>query len=155
MMEIFGFGDIFKDPTEFGLFKLFKGFMQLKPAGGGPNAGSNNASNGSGSGQTGGTGNPLIDLLGSFLPNIGGNNTGGISAPEAAGPAASPSLGNTVTAAALAPPGAQGQDATSVDNSFHLTVNNPQGDPDKLKEHIDNKHINAGANRSGIRNAPG
>jgi Transglycosylase-like domain len=105
MMEVFGLGDIFPDPTQFGLFKIFKSLLQIKPGGatGTSNGGSTNATTGSGSG-----GNPFLDLLGSLIP--GGPGSGGLGALSAwtpppgspasgtgTGPAPGPTVNNTVT----------------------------------------------------------
>ena len=100
MMEVFGFGDIFKDPTEFGIFKIFKSLMGVKIGGQGQaNGGPTNATDGSGGGQ-----NPMLGILEQFIPGMGGGNTGVLSALSAPG-----QLG--------APPG-----PTSVDNSMNVTV---------------------------------
>jgi hypothetical protein len=69
IMDVFGFGDIFKDPTQFGLAKIFKGVMGLKFAD---------------DGQGGEGGNVIGSLLGG---GGGGGGLGGIlsSLPQAFG----------------------------------------------------------------------
>jgi hypothetical protein len=60
MMEILGLGDIFPDPTQFGLFKIAKALMGLQPG------------SGSLSGDQGG-GDPFMDMLTSLVPGQGNN----------------------------------------------------------------------------------
>jgi hypothetical protein len=71
IMGVFGFGDIFKDPTQFGLFKILKGVMGLKFAD-------------DGQGGSGGGGGGIFDGL---LGGGGGGGLGGIlsSLPQAFG----------------------------------------------------------------------
>jgi hypothetical protein len=79
MFEILGIGDIFKDPTQFGLFKIFKGIMGLKPGegeGGSSSDTSGDVANGILDfipGQGGG-GN-IVDFATSFIPKAEGSNT--------------------------------------------------------------------------------
>jgi hypothetical protein len=68
VMEVFGFGDLFKDPTQFGLFKIFKSIMGLKPGGENRDNGYDNGSGG------GGTGDPLMDFATSLIPGAGGRS---------------------------------------------------------------------------------
>jgi hypothetical protein len=99
MMDVFGFGDLFKDPTEFGLFKMFKGFMGgLNNMGGGTQGGDGASLFPTGGGGGGGPLGPLMSLIpqpfgnlnigspsdapGQFMPQLGnGGGGGGIVAP--------------------------------------------------------------------------
>lgn len=67
-MEIFGMGDVFPDPTQFGLFKVLKGLMGIRPAGG---------DGASLMGGGGGGGGGLMGMLQSVIPQpFGGLNVG-------------------------------------------------------------------------------
>ena len=133
MLEIFGFGDIFKDPTEFGIFKLFKSFMGIKPAnktGGPANSGSTNADTGTG------TGNPLIDTLAQFIPGGTGNS---IAADIAAW---QPGGGNTANLSNFSAPGQFGPGGGVVDShDMNITVNGDMTKP--AVNTMDTKHLSA------------
>jgi hypothetical protein len=64
VMDIFGFGDLFKDPTQFGLFKIFKALMGVKVG---------DQAQGQGQGEGGG----LTDFMSSLVPGAGGGGGGG------------------------------------------------------------------------------
>jgi hypothetical protein len=111
MGEIFGLdGSVFKDPTQFGLFKIMKGLMGLKFADGGQGGGGGGTGFG-GDGGGGGLGSILSmvpqafgdlkvgspqDAPGQFMPsNPGAGGTGGMvlnpfAPPGAAGPGNQP-----------------------------------------------------------------
>jgi phage-related protein len=116
MMEIFGIGDIFPDPTQFGLFKIFKSVMGLKPGTsrtGAPNGGPTNADSGSGGGD------PFIDLLTSLVPGAGSNS---IAQDLAAWQAPT---GSTSVAQDLG-----GGMNNSNNGNFNLQINNPAAKAD-------------------------
>src|SRR4029077_4179757 len=75
VMEVFGFGDLFKDPTQFGLFKIFKSIMGLKPGGENRDNGYENGSGGGGDwfGSGGQGGGGLLDFATSLIPGAGNN----------------------------------------------------------------------------------
>jgi uncharacterized membrane protein YfbV (UPF0208 family) len=122
ILQEFGMdGSVFKDPTQFGLFKLFKGVMGLKPKDGG-GAGSDGSISGGGGGMSG-----LLSLIpgishqpfgplqsgspgsapGEFMPLMPGSS-GGVNFPQIAAGA----------------PGAAGPG--NVDNSINISgVENP------------------------------
>jgi hypothetical protein len=62
LLEIFGLGDIFPDPTQFGLAKIFKGLMGLKSKDGGGQGSDGSLFSG------GGGGGGLVDTLTGFIP---------------------------------------------------------------------------------------
>ena len=69
--EVFGFGDVFKDPTEFGLFKIFKAAMGLTTS---------QQGQGQGQGQGGFSG-----LLGQLIPQPQGQGQGMFTGSGSAG----------------------------------------------------------------------
>ena len=70
MLDIFGFGDIFKDPTSFGLAKIFKSVMgDIKPG-----KKKSDDDTGSDTGSSTGSGDPLVDAMSSLIPGASGNS---------------------------------------------------------------------------------
>ena len=63
-VEIFGFGEFFKSPLDFGLFKIFKALMGVKVGEG----------TGTGEGGGGGGGSGLLDFATSLVPGAGGGS---------------------------------------------------------------------------------
>jgi hypothetical protein len=117
--QIFGFdGSVFKDPTQFGLFKLFKGAMGLKPKDGA-------AAGSDGSVSGGGGGNGLFDVLAGFVPKPMDPLKSGspADAPTEFMPAMPSAGGNNVNIPALAASGQTGAPGPGnvVDQS--ITVN--------------------------------
>ncbi|BBZ09677.1 hypothetical protein MDOR_38460 [Mycolicibacterium doricum] len=74
MFEIAGIGDLFKDPTQFGLFKVFKGLMGLNIGDTGATRGGDGASL---PGFMGGDGGGLSSILSMVPQAFGELNTGG------------------------------------------------------------------------------
>lgn len=139
VMEIFGLGDLFKDPTQFGLFKIFKSIMGLKPAGGGMDNGAYDGSGG------GGGGGGLFDFMTSLIPGAGGG-TQNLMPGSGGG-----STGGIVDfASQFIPQGgdfAGARTSASVDNSFNVVVQGDMGKPQMEDMHT---HYT-----STLRNGPG
>ena len=80
VMEIFGLGDLFKDPTQFGLFKIFKALMGVKVGGDqgqGRGQDQGGAFGGLLGGGGGGGGGGLLDSLMGIIPQpFGALNSG-------------------------------------------------------------------------------
>jgi Transglycosylase-like domain len=133
--EIFGLGDLVKDPTQFGLFKIFKGIMGLRPSGGdtsgAPDTGAGNGSGG---------GDPLLDFVGQFIPGMNGSSTGG--------------LANALPNLLPGQPGQQQgqQQPTVVDNSVNLQGSNFGYSPNGVKDQVTQAQTEA--SRPGLRSLP-
>lgn len=137
VMEIFGLGDLFKDPTQFGIFKIFKALMGVHPGGERDNGYDNGSGGGGdffGTGGGNGGGDPLTSMLSSFVPNADGS--GGISD--------------------MFSQFVPGSNTAAVDNSQTINVNNQNApaDPTFIMDTLDTTLINNGPNRSILRGAP-
>jgi hypothetical protein len=117
---------VFKDPTNFGLFKIFKGVMGLKFADNGQGGGGGGG--GTGFAPGGGGGGDITSFVTSFIPQPFGDLKVG-SPQDAPGqfmpsnPGANGTGGNVPNPLALAPAGAPGtgnqQQGPAVVNNFH------------------------------------
>lgn len=149
MLQVAGFdGSIFKDPTQFGLFKLFKGVMGLKPAEGGGGGGS--------MGAGGGGGGLLSGLLGGIIPQpFGALNKG---APTDAPGEFMPSMpgsggGGGINIPALAASGQTGGPGPGNTNDFSINFNGPVGG--SVSSAFAEAHgFNVPRMRQGLRNVP-
>jgi len=121
VMEIFGLGDLFKDPTQFGIFKIFKSLMGIKA--GESNGGSTNADGGTGDWfGTGsqGSGSPLIDAMNMLVPGAPGSITDELIAGQGGGTGGLTGLGSLTDDITnnLVPAGGP----TNITNNRNITV---------------------------------
>jgi hypothetical protein len=149
ILQEFGMdGSVFKDPTQFGLFKLFKGVMGLKVKGGdGASSAAPGGGGGGASGLLGGLLNGIVpnamgplksgspaDAPGEFMPLMPGSGGGGIDFPSIA---------------ANGQPGTAGPGNT---NNNQIVFNGPVGNPAQA---MDVAHqANVPRMRQGLRNVP-
>lgn len=155
MGEVFGLGDLFKDPTEFGLFKMFKGVMGLKFADDGQTQGGDGASLFGSSG--GGGGGPLGMLTGLLPQPFGGLNSGSpTDAPGQFMPAMPNSGGGGIVAPGgiladpNSPPGVAGPGNNGSYNDFRGA--NFGHSPQAVQQGVDSAHLRSV--RQPIRNLP-
>jgi Transglycosylase-like domain len=141
IMEIFGFGDLFKDPTQFGLFKIFKALMGVRPAGGEQGTG------GFGTIGEGAGGGGFMDFLTGLIPGGPGGGTVAEDLSAMIPGAGGGTAGITEFASQFVPGGGN----VVNDNSFNLTMGNV-GESAPVMEAIDNYYLNS--QRSPVRNLP-
>lgn len=133
LKDTFGLGDLFPDPSQLGIVKLAQSLLGIKytPQGKGFPWQTGYA-NGDGTPWSGTPASPLDDLFGGG----GGGGGGGGQLPLGMIPGVSSVLPD------LGMPGAQPQHQGSgaapgpVDQSMHVTVNNPQGTPEANEQRI-------------------
>jgi hypothetical protein len=161
IMDIFGFGDLFKDPTQFGAFKAFKGLAQYGTGLAKSQQQDNGYYNGSGGGGDpfgfgggGGGGTGLPDLLLNMVKPFGALGSG---SPENAPGEFIPGITAGATGslpdfmAGLVPPG-QPQQPQVVDNSFHATIGDTKADTTDVMSAFDDRYLQH--TRTGLRNTP-
>ena len=133
LKDTFGLGDLFPDPSQLGIVKLAQSLLGIKytPQGKGFPWQTGYA-NGDGTPWSGSPASPLDDLFGG-----GGGGGGGGQLPLGMIPGVSSMLPD------LGMPGAQPQQHQGsgaapgpVDQSMHVTVNNPQGTPEANEQRI-------------------
>lgn len=141
--EALGFGTLFKDPTQFGLFKIFQGVMGLKPKDGGTGDGSMFPGGGGGGGGGGlldsvmglipqpfgalNSGSPG-DAPAPFMPAMpGGGGGGGIVAPGNA-------LADPNSPAGAPGPGNNGYNVTFANNNFGYS-------PTQVQDQVNSAHL--------------
>jgi hypothetical protein len=137
--EIFGLGTLFKDPTQFGLFKIFKSIMGL-----GSGMGDTGALNGSGNG-----GNPLqnmINMLGGLSQQPYGTTGSGspTGAPTEFIPGMDAASGGGSLTDFLGGFISSAEDANknkNVDASTHLTLGSTKADAKDVKQMWDSEHL--------------
>ena len=133
LKDTFGLGDLFPDPSQLGIVKLAQSLLGIKytPQGKGFPWQTGYA-NGDGTPWSGSPASPLDDLFGGG----GGGGGGGGQLPLGMIPGVSSVLPD------LGMPGAQQQHQGGgvapgpVDQSTHVTVNNPQGTPEANEQRI-------------------
>lgn len=155
MGQVFGLGDLFKDPTQFGLFKILKGVMGLKFADDGQTQGGDGASLFGGGGGGGGplgvltgliqqpfgdlkSGSPT-DAPGQFMPTMPNSGGGGIVAPGG------------ILADPNSPPGVAGPGNNGSYNDFRGA--NFGHSPAAVQQGVDSAHLRS--TRQPLRSLPG
>jgi hypothetical protein len=138
-MEIFGLGDLFKDPTQFGLFKIFKALMGVK-VGDSSSTSPSTSSLGAPGGDGGGG---LIDSLMGIIPQPFGplNVAGQPDAPGEFLPSADGGGGLADFMTQFIPPGQPQQG--NVDNSVTVQGNNIGYSETAVKDQVQGAQMEA------------
>ncbi len=153
VMEIFGFGDLWKSPLDFGLFKGFKGLMSALFGDKGKGQSQSGTDDFTSLVPGSGGGGLIDDLMGLIPKPYGPLNPGSpTDAPLEFIPGVSPGGGSTPDLIGLVPPGPGGQPGT-VDASTNLNIVNPQyGRQDPVMAEVDEFLFRD--SRTGLRNVP-